>query len=147
MHVNEQSLACGNCWNNKKVWIFYPYQNCQSALAVRRTITMSRLHLVCYLYWFGFHITFNTVQVISRWVVLWAEETSTCSWTRFCTVNCGPMASNYQLFSCSGFEVWTSKVGGECVTTVTPCPPPCVCKYNSDERLLSFECNSWCNIT
>ena len=24
----------------------------------------------------GFYIAFNTVQVISRWVVLWAEETS-----------------------------------------------------------------------
>ena len=36
---------------------------------------------------FGFYITFNTVQVISRRVVLWAEETSTYSWSRFCTVN------------------------------------------------------------
>ena len=25
----------------------------------------------------GFYIAFNTVQVISRWLVLWAEETST----------------------------------------------------------------------
>ena len=28
------------------------------------------------------------IQVISRPVVLWAEETSTYSWSRFCTVNC-----------------------------------------------------------
>ena len=28
----------------------------------------------------GFYVAFNTVQVISRRVVLWAEETSTYSW-------------------------------------------------------------------
>ena len=28
---------------------------------------------------------------------IWAEETSTHSWSRFCTLNCRPMASNYQL--------------------------------------------------
>ena len=39
----------------------------------------------------GFYVTFNTVQV-GR-----AEETSTYSWSRFCTVNCRPTASNYQL--------------------------------------------------
>ena len=47
--------------------------------------------------YFGFHVTFNTVQVISRRVVGRAEETSTYSWSRFCTVNCQPTASNYQL--------------------------------------------------
>ena len=36
----------------------------------------------------GFHITFNTAKVISRQVVLWAEETSTYSWSTFCTVSC-----------------------------------------------------------
>ena len=36
----------------------------------------------------GFHIAFNTVQVISRRVVGRAEETSTYSWSRLCTVNC-----------------------------------------------------------
>ena len=36
-------------------------------------------------------------MVISRWVVGRAEETSTYSWSRFCTVNCRPTASNYQL--------------------------------------------------
>ena len=45
-----------------------------------------------------FCIAFNTVQIISRWVVGRAEETSTNSWSRFCTVNCRPTASNYQLF-------------------------------------------------
>ena len=45
----------------------------------------------------GFYVAFNTVQVISRRVVGRAEETSTCSSLGFCTVNCRPMASNYQL--------------------------------------------------
>ena len=45
----------------------------------------------------GFYVAFNTIQVISRWVVGRAEETSTFSSLGFCTVNCRPMASNYQL--------------------------------------------------
>ena len=45
----------------------------------------------------GFYVAFNTVQVISRRVVGRAEETSTYSSLGFCTVNCRPMASNYQL--------------------------------------------------
>ena len=45
----------------------------------------------------GFYIVFNTVQVISRQVVRRSEETSAYSWSRFCTVNCRPMASKYQL--------------------------------------------------
>ena len=45
----------------------------------------------------GFYVTFNTVQVISRWMVGRAEETSTYSLSGFCTVNCQPMASNYLL--------------------------------------------------
>ena len=45
----------------------------------------------------GFYVAFNTVQVIARRVVGRAEETSTCSSLGFCTVNCRPTASNYQL--------------------------------------------------
>ena len=45
----------------------------------------------------GFYVAFNTVQVISRRVVRRAEETSTYSSLGFCTVNCRPTASNYQL--------------------------------------------------
>ena len=44
-----------------------------------------------------FYVAFNTVQVISRRVVGRAEETSTYSSLGFCTVNCRPTASNYQL--------------------------------------------------
>ena len=43
------------------------------------------------------YVAFNTVQVISQQVVLWAAETSTYSWSRFCTVNCRPLVSNYEL--------------------------------------------------
>ena len=45
----------------------------------------------------GFYVAFNTVQVISRRVVGRAEETSIYSSLGLCTVNCRPMASNYQL--------------------------------------------------
>ena len=45
----------------------------------------------------GFYVAFNTVQVISRRVVERAKETSTYSSLGFCTVNCRPTASNYQL--------------------------------------------------
>ena len=48
------------------------------------SLCISRIYL--FIYW-GFYVAFNTVQVISQWVVLWAEETSTYSWSRFCTVN------------------------------------------------------------
>ena len=52
------------------------------------------IYLFTYL---GFYVAFNTVQVISRRVVGRAEETSTYSSSGFCTVNCRPTASNYQL--------------------------------------------------
>ena len=52
------------------------------------------IYLFIYL---GFYLAFNTVQVISRQVVGRAEETSTYSSLGFCTVNCQPTASNYQL--------------------------------------------------
>ena len=60
---------------------------------VRRKIKIKE-SLFIYL---GFYVAFNTVQVISRRVVGRAEETSTYSSSGFCTVNCRPMASNYQL--------------------------------------------------
>ena len=45
----------------------------------------------------GFYIAFNNVRVISQWAVGRAEETSTYSSLGFCTVNCRPSASSYQL--------------------------------------------------
>ena len=55
---------------------------------------MSMVSLFIYL---GFYVAFNTVQVISQQVIGRAEETSTNSSLGFCTVNCRPTASNYQL--------------------------------------------------
>ena len=52
---------------------------------------------IYFLIYLGFYVTFNTVQIISRRVVGRAEETSTYSSLGFCTVNCRPTASNYQL--------------------------------------------------
>ena len=73
------------------------------------------LHINLFIWGFGV----NTVQVISRLVVFWAEETSTYSWSRLCTINCRSLVSNYQLSEIRfGFEPPTSKVGGECVATV-----------------------------
>ena len=53
--------------------------------------------LFIYFIYLGFYVAFNTVQVISRRVVGRTEETSTYSSLGFCTVNCRPTASNYQL--------------------------------------------------
>ena len=52
-----------------------------------------KIYLFIYL---GFYVAFNTVQVISQWVVRRAE-TSTYSWIRFCTVSYRPSVRNYQL--------------------------------------------------
>ena len=80
-----------------------------------------------YMSWFiylGFYVAFNTVQVISRQVVGRAEETSTCSSSGFCTVNCRPTASNYQLptLGRAGNRTPASEVGGESVPTLPPWP-------------------------
>ena len=80
--------------------------------------------LVLFIY-LGFYIAFNTVQVISRWVVGRGEETSTYSSSGFCTVNCRPTASNYQLSHLKPCREpnQASEVGGENVTTLPPWPP------------------------
>ena len=75
----------------------------------------------------GFYVAFNTVQVISGRLVGRAEETSTYSWSRFCTVSCWPTASNYQLSHFrSGLEANSNLRGGrrECYHSVTMPPPP-----------------------
>ena len=58
----------------------------------------------------GFYVAFNTVQVISRRVVGRAEETSTYSSLGFCTVNCRPTASNYQLSHLRRPQRWEARV-------------------------------------
>ena len=55
-------------------------------------------HAITYLFiYLGFYVASNTVQGISRRVVGRTEETLTYSLSGFCTVNCRPTASNYQL--------------------------------------------------
>ena len=71
-------------------------EDMQHILYFCRRIKSIWMHLDLFIY-LGFYIAFNTVQVISRWVVGRAEETSTYSSLGFCTVNCRPTASNYQL--------------------------------------------------
>ena len=73
---------------NKKQRHFEDIFNCKNII---------RYSIILYIY-LGFYIAFNTVQVISRRVVVErAEKTSTYSSSGFCTVNCQPTASNYQL--------------------------------------------------
>ena len=75
----------------------------------------------------GFYVAFNTVQVISRWVVGRAEETSTYSSSGFCTVNCPPTASNYQLSHLRLCQEPNPGLRGgrqECYHSATVPPPP-----------------------
>ena len=73
-------------------FMFFVTKKCAGKVLVR--CTQFWIYLFIYL---GFYVAFNTVQVISRRVVVRAEETSTYSSLGFCTVNCRPTASNYQL--------------------------------------------------
>ena len=79
----------------------------------------------CWFVYLGFYVAFNTVQVISRRVVGRAEETSTYSSLGFCTVNCWPTASNYQL---SHLRPWRGSNPGcrggrrECYHSATVAP-------------------------
>ena len=75
-----------------------------------------------YLVYLGFYVAFNTVQVISRRVVGRAEETSTYSSLGFCTVNCRPTASNYQLSHLRPWRGSNPSRRGESVTTLPPWP-------------------------
>ena len=80
-------------------------------------------------FYLGFYVAFNTVQVISRRVVGRAEETSTYSSLGFCTINCRPTASNYQL---SHLRPWRGSNPGrrggrrECYNSATVAPCTCI---------------------
>ena len=81
------------------------------------------VYILIFIY-LGFYIALNTVQVISRQVVGRADETSTYIWSRFCTVNCPPTASNYQLSHLRYIlePNPASEVGGECYHSATVAP-------------------------
>ena len=92
----------------------------------------------------GFYVAFNTEQVISRRVVGRAEETSTYSLLGFCTVNCRPMASNYQLsHSRLCRELNPHLRGGrpECYHSATLTPFKCfkMLMYNIIKLIISYK--------
>ena len=70
----------------------------------------------------GFYVAY--VHVISRWVVGRAEEISTYSSSAFCTVNCRPTASNYQLSHLRPCQEPNPGLrgGGQSVTTLPQWP-------------------------
>ena len=79
-----------------------------------------------YFIYLGFYVAFNTVEVISQWVVGRAEETSTYRSLGFCTVKCWPTASNYQLCHlrpCRGSNPGLRGGRRECYHSATVAPP------------------------
>ena len=78
------------------VFIYSPLPPIKKKVSIDFHISSEQTHHNLFIY-LGFYVAFNTVQVISRRVVGRAEETSTYSSLGFCTVNCRPTASNYQL--------------------------------------------------
>ena len=100
---------------------------------------MLQINLFIYLFviYLLFYVAFNTVQVISRWVVGRAEETSTYSSLAFCTVNCRPTASNYQLSHlrlCWGSNPGLRSGRQECYHSATVAPMLQI--KNLDEKCL-----------
>ena len=84
----------------KKAKIIYPPPrgvDIIPALLINNRLVASTGKVYNLFIYLGFYVAFNTVQVISRRVVGRAEETSTYSSLGFCTVNCRPTTSNYQL--------------------------------------------------
>ena len=82
--------------------------------------------ITCRFIYLGFYVTFNTAQVISRRVVGRAEQTSTYSSLGFCTVNCRPTASNYQLSHLRPCQEPNPGIRGgrrECYHSATVAPP------------------------
>ena len=93
MLINLTNASC------VKIRILRPIKMLWLALCfmwIIRLRVASNVFIYLFIY-LGFYVAFNTVQVISRRVVRRVEETSTYSCSRFFTVNCRPMASNYQL--------------------------------------------------
>ena len=99
--------------------------NNENYLPFVQSIFLKLRYLFIYLFIWGFYVAFNTVQVISRQVVGRAEETSTYSSLGFCTVNCRPTASNYQLSHlrlCRGSNPGLRGERRECYHSATVAP-------------------------
>ena len=81
-----------------------------------------------------------------RRAVVRAEETSTYSSSGFCTVNCRPRASNYQLSHlrpCPEPNPGLTEVGGERVTTLLPWPHSRRSNHNSFSLPNLSSTNTW----
>ena len=83
--------------SNQHQFVQHETTNCSPQLFGLTSANSFQKFITSLFIYLGFYVAFNTVQVISRWVVGRAEETSTYSSSGFCTVNCQPTASNYQL--------------------------------------------------
>ena len=70
----EDPTLCENMFGNKCI-----------VFELRTKTNRNKVTIFIYL---GFYVTINTVQVILRWVVGKAEETSTYSLSGICNVNC-----------------------------------------------------------
>ena len=115
---------------------------CFTNLALLKAYLSFSVFILCI--YLGFYVAFNTVQVISRRVVGRAEETSTYSSSGFCTVNCRPTASNYQLSHLR--PCWESNPGlrggrRECYHSATVAPSFSVIWEQFQCRLLKFQFN------
>ena len=102
--------------------------------------------------WVLVSLSTHCIGHITTGIVLWTEETSTYRWSRFCTVNCRPTASNYRLSRLRSGQDSNSKLRGgrrECyhsytVTgTLTNTSPTTqfICQYKS--RLCNYHENVW----
>ena len=97
------------------------------------------------LFYLGFYVTFNTVQVISRRVVGRAEETSTYSSLGLRTVNCRPTASNYQLSHLRPSQGSNPGLRGgrrECYHSATVAPP-----QNKSYYYKTTDCSTYLSFT
>ena len=90
--------------------------------------TLQTVSHVVTLFISGFYVAFNTLQVISRRLAGRAEETSRYSSSGFCTINCRPTASNYQLSHLRPCREPNPGLRGgrrECYHSATVAPSPC----------------------
>ena len=91
-NFNQGFLLCFVCWLFK-----HALKQQENTSYNRQTMGYCICKSCNQFIYLGLYVAFNTLQVISRWVVGSTEETSTYSSSGLCTVNCRPTASNCQL--------------------------------------------------
>ena len=113
----------------QKRWNKTKYSKRDSEFLRIQNIINDKIHQWLFIY-LGFYVAFNTVQVIWRRVVGRAVETSTYSWSRFCTVNWRATTS-FLTWGRAGNRTLTSEVGDESVTILPLWPLMVVLKANN----------------